>query len=130
MDLYIYSARDARGITFEDAQDPNSTIRFTRNVAPKTVDGLKLTNVKTEAIVVRQTDPRSVDCTDCTGVLEPFSVRVSVNGSTRITAQKEKALATALKAIWDNRTVLLRGSLPTSDSSIGVDPNFTIDLNP
>lgn len=130
MTSYNYSARDARGITFEDALNPNSTIRFSRTIAPKTVDGLRLTNVRSDVVVLRQSDPRGTACVDCTTVLEPLSARLILSGSTANALNTEKALATLLNAVWSNRTVLLRGSLPTSTDAITVDPNLTVTVTP
>lgn len=127
---YEYSTRDARGITYEDPLNPNSTLRATRSVNPKTVSGLKLTNVKSEVVVVRQVDPRPADCTDCAVVLEPFSVRISISGSPGIAAEEEKALASAIKFAWENRAILMRGSLPSSEAVIVIDPVITVTTTP
>lgn len=126
MSNYEYSTRDARGITFEDALNPTSTIRFTRVVSPKTVDGVKLINVRSDTVVVRSVDPRFVDCRDCTTVLEPLSYRLITSGSITSKAEGEKALATLLWNVWNNRDALLRGSLPSSTALVTVDPVITI----
>lgn len=130
MSNYIFQSRDARGITFESPLDVNSTLRFSRTVGPKTVDGLKLTNVRSDTVVVRQVDPRSGDCQDCTSVAEALSVRIIVSGSTASASKLESALATVIKAVWDNRTTLLRGSLPSDTSAIAIDPPISIEITP
>lgn len=130
MTTYNYSNRDARGITYEDALNPNSTIRFSRTIAPKTVDGLRLTNVRSDVVVLRQKDPRGPDCVDCTSVLEPLSARLILSGSDKNSPEMEKALATLLNAVWSNRTVLLRGSLPTSSDDIVINPVLTVTVTP
>lgn len=126
MTNYAYSFRDAKGITFEAESDPNSTVRFSRTISPKTVDGLKLVNVRSDIVVLRQADPRGAGCTDCTSVREPLSVRTIISASRDNQAVTEKMLATSLKAIWDNRAILLNGSLPNSETAIVVDPVITI----
>ena len=125
---YSFQSRDARGVTLESPLDVNSTIRFSRTVGPKTVDGLKLTNVRSDTVVVRQVDPRSVDCTDCTSVNEPISVRVIISGSTKSSANVQKALATVLNAVWVNRTILLRGSLPPDTALVPIDPDIAVTI--
>lgn len=126
MTNYAYSFRDAKGITFEAESDPNSTVRFSRTISPKTVDGLKLVNVRSDVVVLRQADPRGPECTDCTSVLEPLSVRLITSGSRDNTAVTEKMLATLLNTVWANRSVLLNGSLPNSETAIVVDPVLTV----
>lgn len=126
MSKFQYSFRDARGITFEDGIDPNSTVRFSRTVSPKTVDGMKLTNVRSDTVVLRQADPRAVDCVDCGSVREPLSVRIITSASQNNYAVTEKMLATALAAVWANRSILLKGSLPTSEALITIDPVLTV----
>lgn len=122
MTNYVYSFRDARGITFEDGLNPNSTIRFGRTIAPKTVDGLKLTNVRSDTVIVRQVDPRGADCKDCAAVLEPLSARLILTGSRNNKAALVAMLNTLVKAVVDNHDALLNGSLPAPDAVIVIDP--------
>lgn len=131
MTNFTYSARDARSITFEDALNPNSTIRFTRTVAPKTVDGYKLTNVRSDTVVLRQVDPRpAAGAPYETNVQEPLSARLILSGSVAATVEMEKELATLLHAVWFNRAALLRGSLPSSTAVVTLDPAVVVTPTP
>lgn len=125
MTNYTYSSRDARSITFEDAMDPLSTVRFTRTIAPKTVDGQKLTNVRSDIVVLRNVDPRPAG-TYTTTVQEPVSARLILSGSMASAAHMEKELATLLHAVWFNRATLLRGSLPSSVATVAIDPDVVV----
>lgn len=81
MSQYLFQSRDARNVTFEHPIDPNSTLSFKRVITDKVVNKVQLTNVRSEAVVLRKKDPRPVDRTDCTPLLEPLTARVILSGS-------------------------------------------------
>lgn len=119
---YQFSNRDQKGITFEAPLDPTNTIRFTRSVAGKTVDGLRLQNVRSEIIVNRQHDPRLQSCVDCSTVREPLSARITMSGSTASAEEIKHMLNTLVAAVNQNVNLLVHGSLPAMDAAIVIDP--------
>lgn len=120
MSNYQYQARDSQSITFENPLNPRDIVRVKRTVSPKVVDKLPLTNVRSDVSILRAVDPRTGTCIDCNQVLEPLSARVILSGSNA--AELKNMWKTISALVFSEIDTLLRGSLPTDNTVIVIDP--------
>lgn len=120
MSKYLYQSRDARNVTFESPIDPNSTFSFKRAITDKVVNKTPLTNVRSEAVVLRKVDPRGVDCTDCTPLLEPLSARLILSGSNPV---ELKAMWNTLRGNVDSQIdTMVHGRAVADNADLVIDP--------
>ena len=120
MSNYLYQSRDARNVTFESPIDPHSTFTFKRAVTDKVVNKLPLTNVRSEAVILRKVDPRGAECTDCTSILEPLSVRLILSGSN----------PAELKAMWNTLRKGVDSQIDAMVAGRSVPDNAVIVIDP
>lgn len=114
--LKLYS-QQPNGQTFADPTDPDYTVRFKTNVAPKVLDGQRTTNYVTEIVI---NDIHDVSIGDkVTG--DALSVRLKVSGSVESIDQLKKMVSDLSSQIdqWMAEDVLTGfpiNTLPTISS--------------
>lgn len=120
MSKYLYQSRDARNVTFESPTDPNSTFSFKRAITDKVVNKVPLTNIRSEAVVLRKVDPRGAQCTDCSPLLEPLSARLILSGSNPV---ELLAMWNTLRDNVDSQIdVMIHGRAVADNAILTIDP--------
>lgn len=85
----------------------------------KTVDALKLHNIRTEYVVTREQTPIGVADTN---IREPLSVRLITTGSDMNQVEIDKMIDTLFAAVNTLRVERAAGRLPSPDTVLVIDP--------
>lgn len=121
---YVERTRDL--LTFENPSKPLNVFNMRRALGNKNLAGYNLQNVRTEVYETDVIDPRSEDCTDCSVVNEPISVRLIVSGSVPAADRLKQMVRNVCAAYIRNESTFTRGSLPSQDVVISDNVVITI----
>lgn len=116
---YVIADRDQNSVLFEDPSKASSTMRVKRNLGRKTVDTLKLHNIRSEYIVSRESTPQGVADTN---IREPLTVRLITTGSDSNQVEIDKMINTLFAAVNQLRAERAAGRLPAPDTVLVIDP--------
>lgn len=122
MTNYVLADRDQNVVLFEDPSKASSQFRIKRNLGRKTVDALKLHNIRAEYVVTREKTPEGVDDAN---IREPLSVRLITTGSDMNQAEIDKMIDTLFAAVIQLRVERAAGRLPGPDTVLAIDPTNT-----
>lgn len=103
---YSQFSQDQNGVTFAKLNDVNASIRVKQTSAPKTLNGVRVSNFVTEIIAVDEVEVHPTSTVTATD-LESLRIRFSstAEGVDRLIAKLEGL--TALAKVWKSEGVMI-----------------------
>lgn len=121
---FVERTRDL--ISLEHPSKPLCAFNIRRALGNKNLSGITLRNIRFEVYETDVIDPRPADCTDCTEVQEPISVRLIVSGSSNAQARLQQMVRNVCAAYIQNEAQFAKGSLPSNSVVISDEAVITV----